>query len=123
MNPSQPGSSFGSGTSLIGAPASSVLAQPGGLQQQGPNSPSFQPGMMPSPQQFQPPQSMPMQQGVPGAQPVPGQPQMPEQGQGVVGLPPSSQQAVAIINALSSRLKSLSKSEEMQNNPMGMMGR
>jgi hypothetical protein len=56
---------------------------------------------------------------IPGAGAVPGQ--MPTQmgvpqPQGQVGLPPGNPEALAIIKALSSRLASVSKAEELQHN-------
>lgn len=106
INPSQPGSSFGSGTSLLGAPASQVLAQPGGIQQQTPASASFQPGMLP-------PQMSPM----PGAQPVPTQPQgAPQAPQSpsspTVGMPPNEAAQNMITKALISQLTRLGKADD-----------
>jgi len=75
----------------------------------------------PAPQGFQAP-SMP---SIPGSSPVPNQmPQAPQapvgvqtvqpQG-GVVGIPPGNPEALAIVKALSGRLSSVSKAEELQH--------
>lgn len=118
MAPSQPGSSFGSGNALLGAPASQVLAQPG-MQQQSPSSAGFTPGLTPPPPSSMPPPQMGQ---MPGAAPdpnaMPQNPQMPmnpQQPQGVVGLPQTPTEAQSIIDAMGSRLKSLSKAQELQN--------
>lgn len=117
MNPNQPGVSFGSGGPLLGAPASSVMGMPGGLQQQTPSSPSFEPGLLPPPP-GQAPQAPTMAQ-VPGSTPTPPQMPPPMQTapqQGVVGIPPGNPEAIMIIKTLSSRLAHINKGEEMQRN-------
>ena len=117
MNPS-----FGAGSNLLGAPASSVLGMPGGIQQQSPSSAGFEPGLLPPPpgQAPQGPSTFnqapaPSMAPVPGAAPV--APQMPQPMQAPtnpVGMPPPPTESMAIVKALTSRLSSLTKAEEMQ---------
>ena len=112
--------SFGNLSPIMGN-ANQILSAPSALQQVGPGSPSFQPGSLPPMAVPQAPQMAP----APGAQPVPNaMPQAPQapmgQQAGVVGMPPSNPEAFAIIKALSSRLSSLSKGEEMKANPGGL---
>lgn len=119
MNPS-----FGSGSRLLGAPASAILGMPGTLAQS-PSSAGFTPGALPPPPMSAPPapQSFqsPAQQPIPGGPQVPNQmpvaPQMPlgqpAQAPSVMGQPQSSSESQMIIKALASRLASVSKGEEM----------
>lgn len=109
MQPSQPGSSFGSGGPLLGAPASAVLAQPGGMQQQTPSSASFQPGMLP-PQMSQMsggPQVPTQPMGAPT-----GQPQASQSPSNVVGMPPNESAQNMITKALISQLARLGKADD-----------
>lgn len=122
--------SFGSMTPVMGN-ANQVLGQPIALNQQGVGSSSFNPALFPrSPlDQVTPvtathnqmpiqPQmaATPMQQPQP-MPPAPQQPSAVPMPQGVVGMPPGNPEAAMIIKALSSRLGSLSKAEEMLHMP------
>ena len=116
--------SFGSGSGLLGAPASAILGMPGTLAQS-PSSAGFTPGALPPPPMSAPPtpQSFqsPAQQPIPGSAPVPSSmpivPQaplgQPAQAPNVMGQPQSSSESQMIIKALASRLASVSKGEEM----------
>ena len=115
--------SFGNLSPMMGN-ANQVLGATPTLNQVSQSAPNFQPGLLPpAPQGAMgaPPPQMP---SIPGAQPVPsampqapqmplGQPAQPQGGP--VGIPPGNPEAFAIVNALKSRLGSISKSEEMQN--------
>lgn len=98
--------SFGSGSNLLGAPASAVMGMPHGLQQQSPASAGYTPGMLPSTQSPQAPsQNLPQapqmqSMGAPGpvSQPMPQAPQNP------VGTPPGVPETQMILKALISRL-------------------
>ena len=110
MNPS-----FGTGGKLLGAPASAIMGMPAGLQQQSPSSASFQQGTLPPPP-GQAPQA-PTMAPVPGSSLTPQMPSpMQTAPQPTVGLPPGNPEALAIVKALTSRLATLSKAEEMQRN-------
>lgn len=107
--------SFGSGTNLLGASAGAILGMPGAMQQS-PASSGYQPGVLPST-----PTPPHPQQSTIGTQ-LPQAPQMPSIGapgpisqpQGVVGLPPGNPEALSIIKALTSRLTSITKAEDLQ---------
>jgi hypothetical protein len=124
----QLGVSFGRGGPMLGAPASSVLAQPGGISQQTPSSASFSPSLFPrGPQDQMLPMPQTQTQGQPMQPQLPPPPmQQPMQSpmmpqQGVVGMPPSNPEAHMIIKALSNRLNLHNKVEESkipEQNPM-----
>ncbi len=109
--------------------ANQVLGATPALNQVGPGSPAFQPGLLPPAPQgpMGAPPPAPQMPSIPGAQPVPSAmpqaPQMPlgqpAQPQGTVGMPPGNPESQMIIKALASRLASVSKSEEMLHNPTG----
>ena len=119
--------SFGSGGQLIGANANQLLGQSPTINQVSASSPSFNPQLMP-PSPMAVPQMAPQGQPAPQMPSLPGGPQVPNQmpqapqmpmGQSatpsVMGTPPSNPEAMAIVNALKSRLGSISTSEEMKN--------
>ncbi len=133
------GPSFGSGTNLLGAQASQVLGMPPGAMQQSPASPGFQPGLMPPPAgpRLGPnlsamgatPQSIgqgigqalgngqSMNQLPPEVQSFNNNMMQGRMPQPTVGLPPESAEAQLILQALSHRLKSLSKVSEATKIP------
>ncbi len=115
--------SFGSGTNLLGAPASAILGMPGAMQQS-PASGGFTPGVLPPPPAAQspmnapqPPQASqfpgPQMPPAPGSQSVPTQP-MAQVPQNPVGMPPGIPESTHIIKALISYLASITKAKEMQ---------
>jgi hypothetical protein len=112
--------SFGTGGNLLGAPASSVMGMPPGPMQQSPSSAGFTPGLLPPSQGNPPPppqfaqqaSSMPQAPQMPQTPtPTPMAPQMAPQP--TVGMPPGPTETMHILKALTSRLASLTKGEEM----------
>ena len=117
--------SFGNLSPMMGN-ANQILSAPNALQQVGPGSPSFQPGVLP-PSPMAVPQMAPQGQPAPQMPSLPGGPQVPNQmpvapqapmGQpapqpNVMGASPTPAESTMILKALMSRLSSLTKGEEM----------